>query len=537
MVDAAGAAAAAARADRARWSRRRPRRWPRSTAAPTTPAGIDRVCGAVAECSRGAGFTRRARAARRAAGALAATLALGRTARGCCSSATPTRSGRPGTAAGSGRSRRDGAMLSGPGVGDMKGCLVMAAQAMASAARRGGRSTASARGRAAGRPGRGARQRRQPRMDRAPRPRGAAACLGLEAGWPGGGRRRRARRGRRAARHRPTGAAPTRPRTRARARARSRRWRRSSPRSRRSADRAAAARCRGRRSIRGGVARQVVPDRAELEVDLRAPDDRAAAEPAGRARALVAARRRPRRRARTARAGSPGRRCPRWRRALAVGARARARAAELGVAAAAAFASRGGADASFAAALGVPTIDGLGPICHDSCARGERIEIASLAERGALMALMLVRSRRGCASAVASTRVSGDVGPGRASPGVEREGRRAAILAGLPQAACPPTAAARRAATPPTRGSSRTARRGPSGTSRPRVALAVEAALDQLAADLEHVLLVAEVQRERAHVAVQALERVVAEGGARAADVERLLGRVERDPLARGAAS
>ena len=39
----------------------------------------------------------------------------------------------------------------------------------------------------------------------------------------------------------------------------------------------------------------------------------------------------------------------------------------------------------------MPTIDGLGPICHDSCARGERIEIASLAERGALLALMLVR--------------------------------------------------------------------------------------------------------------------------------------------------
>jgi glutamate carboxypeptidase len=51
--------------------------------------------------------------------------------------------------------------------------------------------------------------------------------------------------------------------------------------------------------------------------------------------------------------------------------------------------SRGGSDASFAAALGVPTLDGLGPICHDSCARGERIEIASLAERAALMALLI----------------------------------------------------------------------------------------------------------------------------------------------------
>ena len=46
----------------------------------------------------------------------------------------------------------------------------------------------------------------------------------------------------------------------------------------------------------------------------------------------------------------------------------------------------GGSDASFAAALGVETLDGLGPICHDSCARGERIEIGSLVDRGALLA-------------------------------------------------------------------------------------------------------------------------------------------------------
>ena len=51
--------------------------------------------------------------------------------------------------------------------------------------------------------------------------------------------------------------------------------------------------------------------------------------------------------------------------------------------------SRGGADASFAGALGIPSLDGLGPICHDSCARGERIEVASLAQRGALMALVI----------------------------------------------------------------------------------------------------------------------------------------------------
>jgi glutamate carboxypeptidase len=60
----------------------------------------------------------------------------------------------------------------------------------------------------------------------------------------------------------------------------------------------------------------------------------------------------------------------------------------LGLAIEGAF-TRAGSDGNFAAALGVPTLDGLGPICHDSCARGERIEIASLADRAALMATLI----------------------------------------------------------------------------------------------------------------------------------------------------
>ena len=49
-------------------------------------------------------------------------------------------------------------------------------------------------------------------------------------------------------------------------------------------------------------------------------------------------------------------------------------------------AERGGSDASFAAALGVPTLDGLGPICHGSCSREEWIEEDSLAVYGAIFA-------------------------------------------------------------------------------------------------------------------------------------------------------
>jgi glutamate carboxypeptidase len=51
--------------------------------------------------------------------------------------------------------------------------------------------------------------------------------------------------------------------------------------------------------------------------------------------------------------------------------------------------SSGGSDGSFAGAMGVPTLDGLGPICFDTCSRREKIVIASLAERGALFGALI----------------------------------------------------------------------------------------------------------------------------------------------------
>jgi glutamate carboxypeptidase len=50
---------------------------------------------------------------------------------------------------------------------------------------------------------------------------------------------------------------------------------------------------------------------------------------------------------------------------------------------------RGTSDANFFGAAGVPTIDGLGPVCHDDHTERERIHIPSLAARTRLLALLL----------------------------------------------------------------------------------------------------------------------------------------------------
>ena len=51
--------------------------------------------------------------------------------------------------------------------------------------------------------------------------------------------------------------------------------------------------------------------------------------------------------------------------------------------------SGGGSDGSFAAALGRPTLDGLGPVCLDPCSRRERIVIDSLFDRAAILSSLM----------------------------------------------------------------------------------------------------------------------------------------------------
>jgi glutamate carboxypeptidase len=51
----------------------------------------------------------------------------------------------------------------------------------------------------------------------------------------------------------------------------------------------------------------------------------------------------------------------------------------------------GGSDGCFTAALGVATLDGMGPMCYDSCSETERIDVNSLVPRTLLMAGIIQR--------------------------------------------------------------------------------------------------------------------------------------------------
>jgi len=136
--------------------------------------------------------------------------------------------------------------------------------------------------------------------------------------------------------------------------------------------------------FKGGAARQVVPPDAELHLDLRAPDARSADALLEGVRRIVE---RPSRdpRVRLSLSGGISRPAfPKRSGTIAFYSLAQRICAELG-APIFEVASRGGSDGSFAAALGVPTLDGLGPICHDTCSRRETVEVSSIAPRAALL--------------------------------------------------------------------------------------------------------------------------------------------------------
>ncbi len=55
----------------------------------------------------------------------------------------------------------------------------------------------------------------------------------------------------------------------------------------------------------------------------------------------------------------------------------------------------GGSDGCFTAAMGVATLDGLGPLTYDMCGDQERIEAASPIPRAALLARIISRLAQG----------------------------------------------------------------------------------------------------------------------------------------------
>jgi glutamate carboxypeptidase len=140
--------------------------------------------------------------------------------------------------------------------------------------------------------------------------------------------------------------------------------------------------------FRGGAARQVVPDAAELHVDLRARDQvgadhllrevrRIAGTPPADPRVTIEVE--------GAFSRPP---FPTSDGTTKLYRRAHEICASLSIPARDVV-SGGGSDGSFAAALGVPTLDGLGPITHDTCSRRERVEVASIPQRAAVFASLI----------------------------------------------------------------------------------------------------------------------------------------------------
>lgn len=144
--------------------------------------------------------------------------------------------------------------------------------------------------------------------------------------------------------------------------------------------------------IKGGEARQVVPPSARLLADLRAADkDGAAIVLEGIEQAIEKVKSEVDERVRIHHEAVFRPAFPISEGSQGLYSIAAEIAGELGLSIRSVF-SPGGSDASTAASIGVPTIDGLGPITHEMCSRRERVEIASIAEQGALFAELVRRA-------------------------------------------------------------------------------------------------------------------------------------------------
>jgi glutamate carboxypeptidase len=146
--------------------------------------------------------------------------------------------------------------------------------------------------------------------------------------------------------------------------------------------------------FRGGAARQVFPGEAEIHLDLRAPDKAGADELLSRARA-IAERKPADPRVSIAVTGGFGRPpFPTTAGTRALYAWAKEACEAMGQPIHEVVA-RGGSDGSFAAGLGVPTLDGLGAVAHDTCSRRETVEVSSIIPRSAVLAHLITSAASG----------------------------------------------------------------------------------------------------------------------------------------------
>ena len=141
--------------------------------------------------------------------------------------------------------------------------------------------------------------------------------------------------------------------------------------------------------LQGGTARQVVPGQAHMAIDLRARTQQQA-DALQQAIARIAQQRRDER-VQVALSGQLTRPAftSEHNRALMEAAQVLAQALSVQVFEVPPVG--GGSDGNFTAAMGIPTLDGLGPVCHDICSRQETIEVQSLVERGALLCGLIER--------------------------------------------------------------------------------------------------------------------------------------------------
>lgn len=146
--------------------------------------------------------------------------------------------------------------------------------------------------------------------------------------------------------------------------------------------------------FKGGEARQVVPGSAEIHLDLRAPDDAAGETLLAAVRRVVETTPRDPRVTVGLRGGFTRPAFPTHAGTEALFALAQEFGATLD-APVFALVSRGGSDGSFAARLGVPTLDGLGPITHETCSRRETVEVSSIVPRGAILAGLMAAAAAG----------------------------------------------------------------------------------------------------------------------------------------------